>query len=1099
MALAAVLVPAAVAAGDGLLGIRNVQHPGETAAGENRVHHRCLTPPRNRAADRGLEREHPWSLPKQARAADFADTVRCLVLRFNFQYEATDDPHTSGRGRMLIRGPEADSAANPTYFGDAGNLVDPPPHDSAYFDAHLRALARYWEVVSDSAITLAWDIYPPARDSVYELPHPMSYYGQCDFDSVIAGLERYFIDGIRLADTVSPEIDFGRYDAIFMFHAGSDRQNDFGPNSVGVPYTCSDLFTGFILFGDSLAVDEGANWVKTALLMPETVNQDNRATTMNAVLAHEFGHQLGLVDLYSTATFMSQLGDFALMDNNGFGTTVDFGLPVGGVYGTMPLYPCAWSRAYLGYVQVYDFREGTRIPLAAAQMVQEGIKVARIPITEKEYYLLENRIIEYDGLPTGQKQDTATGVLQGPVQVIITPQGDTVAGEFTREYDFLLPGSGMLIYHVDESVAGLDYDGDGVNNFDDNQLQWDPARRFISLVEGDGIVNFGGYYRAGWGAAADMYRDDRNRSFTPNTNPPTIDNTGNNTHIRITGITRKIDTLGASIVVRDSLMLFDVETENLVAGFPVRVGESTLPLSPIAADLNGDGTDEIIAAAGKRVVAFTTDGEGYFHKFFGTSDELFFDSAKARVHPGRPYPVPVFATAQSGQVLSAGPVAGAFGNLNDTLHIAVGYRRESDSLGRNGNVIIYRATDFDQNGLAVSAAGFATNGRGFPAALAFGDVLWVLTSEGHVYRRSSLMDSAIELGSFPMDEYHGICRAGSGLVLVGGDETHTVWHAIDSTGASNALTVDGHYRFGPVLADVDRDGVPEAAGFSAEGDAILIAVDTTVSPAALEVKAQKRTGLSVRANPAAADMDDDGYPDLVVGGVNQVAAFDRQLTLLADFPKELDDRFPEAEVIAAPVVGDIQRGGRPEVIAPTEPGNIYAYGDRAATGFPLSAGEFCIGSPLVVHDSLGGKLGYLGLDGWFYLWHTNLDSVRNYWPMAGADPAGSFALDGSKLGEPRQYAAGFDGKRFYNYPNPVTEGRTTIRYFLGRAARSVGLTIYDLSGTEVAALQGPTAGGVDNELEWVCGKVTPGVYRCRIEVDFGGETETAFTDIAVLK
>ena len=80
-------------------------------------------------------------------------------------------------------------------------------------------------------------------------------------------------------------------------------------------------------------------------MMPETSVQDNRATTINAVMVHEFGHQLGLPDLYRTDIFMSQLGDFALMDNNGFGTGVEFGFPVGRVFGTVPLYPTAWSRA----------------------------------------------------------------------------------------------------------------------------------------------------------------------------------------------------------------------------------------------------------------------------------------------------------------------------------------------------------------------------------------------------------------------------------------------------------------------------------------------------------------------------------------------------------------------------------------------------------------------------------------------------------------------------------------------------------------------------------------------------------------------------------
>ncbi|MFQ5453121.1 MAG: hypothetical protein ACE5D6_02925, partial [Candidatus Zixiibacteriota bacterium] len=544
------------AAGDKIL--IGEKHRREDIPDSNYVLHRCLTPPASERILLPLERDKPWSLPKQALAANFLDTINILVLRFNFQYENTDDPNTTGRGQMNLA---SDSAA---FFDSAGHYIDPPPHDSMYFDAHMQALRTYYEIVSDGKITLSWDIFPPAKDSIYELSHPMNYYGKCSSDSIVIGLEQYFVDCIQLADTLSPEINFSDYKSIFLFHAGSDRQND-----IGFPETCSDLFTGFINFGDSVAVDDSTYYVRTALMMPETSSQDNRATALNAVMAHEFGHQLGLVDLYSTITFMSMLGDFALMDNNGFGTGIDFGFNVGRVFGAIPLYPMAWSRAFLGFVDVVDFRQGSDIRLVAAEVISDGIKIARIPISEKEYYLIENRIIDIDGQTAAALVDSATNVIQGPTNL---------NKEFNREYDFLMPGSGVLIFHIDERVAGLDYDFDGVTNFEDNTLQWyydifgNPVNRFITLIEADGFVNFGGFYRSGWGKEEDMFRDDRNNSFTPNSNPPAIDNTGNNTHIYITDIKRAPDTTNPKEVLMDSVILFDVETDRLASGFPVRGG-----------------------------------------------------------------------------------------------------------------------------------------------------------------------------------------------------------------------------------------------------------------------------------------------------------------------------------------------------------------------------------------------------------------------------------------------------------------------------------------------------------------------------------------------
>ncbi|MEE8576824.1 MAG: hypothetical protein V3T31_06180, partial [candidate division Zixibacteria bacterium] len=255
----------------------------ETIPGENYVRHRCLTPAASERIVLPLERDKPWSLPKTALDNGFLDTINILVLRYNFQYEDPDDPNTTGRGHMNLTQLLTDADVS-AYYDSVGHFIDPPAHDSLYFDAHLRALKLYWETVSDDKITLSWDIYPPLVDSVYELPQPMSHYGRCDFSDVVSGLQAYFIDCIQLADTAAPEIDFGRYESIFLFHAGSDRQND-----IGFPPTCNDFFTGFITFGDSLAVDNDSNFVRTALIVPETSNQDNRATALNAVMAHEFG------------------------------------------------------------------------------------------------------------------------------------------------------------------------------------------------------------------------------------------------------------------------------------------------------------------------------------------------------------------------------------------------------------------------------------------------------------------------------------------------------------------------------------------------------------------------------------------------------------------------------------------------------------------------------------------------------------------------------------------------------------------------------------------------------------------------------------------
>ena len=1104
---------AAPEAADKLLSGRKVLD--STAAEPNYIRHRCLTPNGNpdgmgsalskRLKDRG-----------GALAADFDTTIHCLVLRYNFQYETTDDPNTTGRGWMDMSRP-LDTETDSQYIARVGHLTDPPPHDSLYFDAHLRALNNYWETVSGGQVHLTWDVYPPSRDAIYELPHPMSYYGKCDFAHVVEGLENYFVDCIRLADTTSPEINFGDYDAFFLFHAGADAQTD-----LGFPATCSDLFSGYIRFGGEVPVDDSTHFVRDGLMMPETAVQDGRATAMNALLAHEFGHQLGLVDLYSTATFMSQLGDFALMDNNGFGTGVDFGWPAGRVFGAIPLYPCAWSRAYLGFEDVVDFRKDTvGVEIQAAELTTEpGLKIARIPITENEYYLLENRLEEVDGHETYVRADQVTSVILGPVDSALTPTG---------EYDFLMPGSGLAVYHVDEAVAGLDYDGDGVNNFDDNDLQWwIDERKFVRLIEADGLVQFGGNYRSGYGRPEDLFRDDRLNRFTPATNPPTVDNSGNQTHLYVENIGRPVD--GDTGQRDNQWIFFDTDFERSVEGFPIRAGAPALPIAvvsaeaavivgdqvaaPLVDDLDGDGTDEIIIAAQQYLTVVNASGDNFIRTLHPCPTcETVYDTVSTSVNrgtstnPASVYEIPLYSLLP-GPIL-AGPVTGRFNLGSDARLIAVGYQTDIGS----GRVGLYGSTDLNGDGFA-DVIGTPTLMDGYPVALSFGDgVLWSVAIdsgaaydyEARVYRQTAatLIAPTADIIDLTGRSFLGLCRTDDALIVMLGDSvTAPTEIRYITASAVTSYELDGAYVYGPILVDVNRDGTEELVAFSRDGVGTYLSLDETGGDPVFTTLVTRSTGLEITTDPIAGDFDLDGYPEVVVGGVNSVMAFNNDLLLKTNFPIEVDDRFPQSAVIADPIMVDEESGGGPELVFPNSVGNFYSHGASLSYGFPLSSGEqlrYGSGSPAVkFSDGSDGLFGYLGGDGWFYAWYVDSDTEHDFWPMNGGGPEGRFRFDPAKLPSPAAASSDFDESRYYNYPNPVHD-ETRIRYYLGADARSVDLDIFDMSGVRITELSGPTAGGTDNELVWDCSDVGTGVYRCVITVVYPEKTHTAFTDIAIVK
>jgi M6 family metalloprotease-like protein len=1054
----------------------------------------CLTSEIPAESPLKLNRRGKFSLPDKALSLADPDTIHCLVLRYNFQYETTDNPNTTGRGQMVLTNPLATPVDSANYYNAVGHWIDPPPHDSLYFDAHMRALNRFYESMSEGRLVLTWDIYPPKRDSVYLLPQPMSYYGNCTFDSVVVGLENYFYDCIRIADSASPEIDFSQYESVFLFHAGSDRQND-----LGFPTTCEDLFTGFIRIANPVAVDSGARFVTSGLMMPETASQDNRATALNAVLAHEFGHQLGLPDIYDTRTFATHLGDFCMMDHNGFKTGVDFGFAAGSVFGILPVYPSAWCRAYLGFAEVYDFREGTDIGVIAATLASSSeIEIARIPISEHEYYLIENRHqYNNDNNIPAILADSATSVIQGPVNF------NTL--EFTGEYDVLAPGSGLAIYRVDESVAQFDYDGDELINFADNDLQWDVNRPFLMVVEGDGVHNLTGYCAPGcgyvyqlYGWEGDLYREDRQSSFTPQSNPPSLDHAGNNSRVRVTNIAR--DPNYSSFLPFGSKILFNVETDKLSSGFPVRVGYPHQRLSPIVDDLNGDGTDEIITAVDRKVCVITTEGESFLQLVDSCSlCPQYVDSSYTSIGAFG-YVMPIYGTARAD--ITCGPVAGVLRNANSKSRIAVGCANIiSPNPPTFGVITIFDTIDSNDDGIVERTEKRTL--KGVPQLITMGEILFSVVADFvggfriyHIDSLNSAIDATLHPDSLAGPLLHGIARIGNYVVVSEGDSSTTRLSFISTTDSAVA-SVAGIYEFGPVMTDMNADGIADAVLLSRDGSIAVFTVDTIGSnDGTVTLTMTRETGLQFKSAPSIT-VAPDGNPRILIGGPGKLYAIDNNGFLVSDFPVETDDRYPDAEVFLAPVTGDIAGSAEQEIIFSSFAGSVYAHGAEPVYGFPLNGGEFSSGSCVVFHDSTGGKFGYIGADGWFYSWDTENSDSSAVWPMYGHDPEGTNAL--LNLPAPTHSRETVNEKSYFSYPNPVTTGQTTIRYQLGANVSAAQFAIYDLSGVEIARFAGTHHEGT-NEYAWDCGSVTPGVYRCMLEVkSMSGDNKKIFTDIAVIR
>jgi len=217
----------------------------------------------------------------------------------------------------------------------------------------------------------------------------------------------------------------------------------------------------------------------------------------NGTYCHEFGHTLGLADLYEQTAcgnpIGTGLGVFSLMS---FGNYLPLDPPQ--AQGTRPGNIDAWSRAFLGFEQptvVTGSGHYTLPPLTRGGGV---LKVWKNGQPGSEYFLVENRVRE--GSDAG------------------------------------LPGEGLLIYHIDDTM---------IDNCRDCDLtscaQTPPSHGRVEIVQADGLDELhSGSSPPDSGAYGDRFDffpgGGAVRSWTQSTTPSTREYAGLDTGIRMTSI-----------------------------------------------------------------------------------------------------------------------------------------------------------------------------------------------------------------------------------------------------------------------------------------------------------------------------------------------------------------------------------------------------------------------------------------------------------------------------------------------------------------------------------------------------------------------------------
>ena len=399
------------------------------------------------------------------------------------------------------------------------------------------AMKYYYLAASLGGFSLEWDIYPQDK-SCYTLSQPMSYYNPpgASNEDFVSKMEEYFKESFETADQESPEIVYSDYSHYMIIHAGSDWQHDV------LADTPSDIPSFFIRVGDGkeAIVDEGTYTIDYACNIPETITQDIREYdydgtiqvsgygALNGVMFHEFGHSLGLVDLYAVNSYYPMVGSFDIMDSGGsteVGTEGDDG-KIYSIEGIIPGLPGAFSRVLMfedSFRQrnilkdIENLSQLQNINITCAEERYDFTKkpyIYKLQLTQDEYILIENRNVDPDG-------DGGTAVftgLDGRVALYPTPYEDE-ENIPSLEYDYLLPwfvdpqfnaiGGGLLVWKVNNDIlynqGYYDSQGNFISNFDNNFINTDYDYRGVEIIEADAIPDIGNVYAYHWKGTAFEY------------------------------------------------------------------------------------------------------------------------------------------------------------------------------------------------------------------------------------------------------------------------------------------------------------------------------------------------------------------------------------------------------------------------------------------------------------------------------------------------------------------------------------------------------------------------------------------------------------------
>src|SRR3954447_6643090 len=327
----------------------------------------------------------------------------------------------------------------------------------------------YYSEVTNGLVTIDGDVVGP-----YTLPQTLATYanGASGLGAGHPNATTMARDAVIAAD---PNVNFDPYD-----NDGNGFVDAFivihAGSGAEVTGSASDIWSHkWTLDGGARSVDH------TKIFSYLTVPED----ALTGVCAHELGHLLfGWPDLYDTDGSSEGVGSWCLMGSGSWN---------GG--GNTPGHPCCFLKVDQAWATATNPTTNGNLSIPDIKDTHSCLRLWKDGASSSEYFMVENRQL--------------------------------------NRFDADLPGGGLLIWHIDESIA---------DNRDENHYR-------IAVTQADGRRDL--EHKANRGDDGDPFPGSANNtSFTVSTTPNSKSYAGVDTCVAVTGISASAATMTADVRVR---------------------------------------------------------------------------------------------------------------------------------------------------------------------------------------------------------------------------------------------------------------------------------------------------------------------------------------------------------------------------------------------------------------------------------------------------------------------------------------------------------------------------------------------------------------------